>query len=289
MRMNDRCPQAAATTSLRPARTPDLRIASLLVPQLPAIGVGQEFISFKNTTMESDKYICVRETGAQNTVVIVDMTNPTNPARRPITADSALMCIDKKVIALKATTPGVAGDTLQVFNLDTKQKLKAYQMPETVEFWKWITPTSLGLVTAGSVYHWDVDVGAPVVARARSCVLAGAGVMRGPGRTDDPARRRAAPPGQLSVSPPISRTPARPPAPPRRKPPAGPESWGAWAARCSSESSTMRPILQGAADAPVKVFDRTANLAGAQIISYRTSADGKWCVLIGIMPGAPER
>lgn len=126
--------------------------------QLPAIGVGQEFISFKNTTMESDKYICVRETGAQNTVVIVDMANPLAPARRPITADSALMCVDKKVIALKATTPGVAGDTLQVFNLDTKQKLKTYQMPETVEFWKWITATSLGLVTASSVYHWDIDV-----------------------------------------------------------------------------------------------------------------------------------
>lgn len=46
---------------------------------------------------------------------------------------------------------------------------------------------------------------------------------------------------------------------------------------------------QGATDAPVKVFDRTPNLAGAQIISYRVSADAKWCVLVGIMPGAPER
>jgi hypothetical protein len=40
---------------------------------------------------------------------------------------------------------------------------------------------------------------------------------------------------------------------------------------------------------PVKVFDRTPNLAGAQIISYRVSGDGKWCVLIGITPGLPER
>jgi hypothetical protein len=46
---------------------------------------------------------------------------------------------------------------------------------------------------------------------------------------------------------------------------------------------------QGPGDAPTKVFDRTPNLVGAQIISYRTSPDGKWCVLIGIMPGAPER
>ncbi len=129
-----------------------------LTTQLSSIGVAQDFISFKNVSMESDKYICVRETGAQNTVVIVDMANPLSPARRQISADSALMCLDKKVIALKAVTPGTAGDTLQVFNLDTKTKLKAYQMPETVEFWKWTSPTMLGLVTATAVYHWDVEV-----------------------------------------------------------------------------------------------------------------------------------
>jgi hypothetical protein len=109
--------------------------------------------------MESDKYICIRETGAQNQVVIVDMATPLAPQRRQITADSALMCPDKKVIALKATTPGTPGDALQVFNLDTKTKLKSHQMPESVEFWKWITPNMLGLVTATSVYHWDIQVG----------------------------------------------------------------------------------------------------------------------------------
>jgi clathrin heavy chain len=126
--------------------------------QLPSIGVNSEFISFKNVTMESEKYICVRETGAQNTVVIVDMTNPMSPARRQISADSALMCVDKKVIALKAVAAGTPGDNLQVFNLDTKTKLKAHQMPESVEFWKWISATRLGLVTASAVYHWDIEV-----------------------------------------------------------------------------------------------------------------------------------
>ena len=46
--------------------------------------------------------------------------------------------------------------------------------------------------------------------------------------------------------------------------------------------------MQSAAD-PVKVFDRTPNLQGAQIISYRVSPDDKWSVLIGITAGAPER
>ncbi len=39
----------------------------------------------------------------------------------------------------------------------------------------------------------------------------------------------------------------------------------------------------------MKVFDRTPNLQGAQIISYRVSPDSKWSVLIGITAGAPER
>jgi hypothetical protein len=45
---------------------------------------------------------------------------------------------------------------------------------------------------------------------------------------------------------------------------------------------------QGTSD-PVKVFDRTPNLQGTQIISYRVSPDDKWSVLIGIAAGAPER
>jgi clathrin heavy chain len=36
------------------------------------------------------------------------------------------------------------------------------------------------------------------------------------------------------------------------------------------------------------MFDRTPNLNGSQIINYRASPDGKWLVLIGIAPGAPE-
>jgi len=42
--------------------------------------------------MESDKFICVREkVGEQNQVVIIEMSDPTKPTRRPITADSAIM------------------------------------------------------------------------------------------------------------------------------------------------------------------------------------------------------
>lgn len=40
---------------------------------------------------------------------------------------------------------------------------------------------------------------------------------------------------------------------------------------------------------PSKVFDRTSNLNGTQIISYRASPDLKWSTLVGIAPGSPEK
>lgn len=52
--------------------------------------------------MESDKFICVREkVGEQAQVVIVDMSDPMAPIRRPISAESAIMNPASKVIALK--------------------------------------------------------------------------------------------------------------------------------------------------------------------------------------------
>ena len=128
------------------------------VLQLQNAGIGQQFIAFTNVTMESEKFICVRETGATNSVVIIDMANPLSPQKRPITADSALMNPVSKVLALKAAVQPGPGDNLQIFNLDMKAKMKSFAMTEPVVFWKWISASKLGLVTATSVYHWDMNV-----------------------------------------------------------------------------------------------------------------------------------
>lgn len=72
-----------------------------LILQLPSIGINAQFITFTNVTMESEKYICVRETAPQNSVVIIDMSMPSQPLRRPITADSALMNPNSRILALK--------------------------------------------------------------------------------------------------------------------------------------------------------------------------------------------
>ncbi|KAF6147003.1 hypothetical protein GIB67_036722 [Kingdonia uniflora] len=153
---------------------------------LPTIGINPQFITFTHVTMESDKYICVRETAPQNSVVIIDMSMPNQPLRRPITADSALMNPNSRILALKAQLPGTTQDHLQIFNIEMKAKMKSHQMPE-----------------------------------------------------------------QVLIPPP--------------------------------------PTYFIRESEPVKMFDRTANLANNQIINYRCDPAEKWLVLIGIAPGVPER
>ncbi|KFD72333.1 hypothetical protein M514_11620 [Trichuris suis] len=120
--------------------------------QLANIGVHSTSVGFATLTMESDKYICIREkVGDSAQVVIIDMSDVNNPIRRPISADSVVMNPASKVIALKA------GKTLQIFNIDMKSKVKAHTMTDDVAFWKWINVNTLALVTHSAVYHWSME------------------------------------------------------------------------------------------------------------------------------------
>ena len=140
--------------------------------QLTALGVQPGSIGFATLTLESDRFVCVREevNGAKQ-VVIIDMNDPNNVVRRPISAESAIMHIDDKVIALRGEyscptfqlpTAGTdpvdesrpAQRQLQIFNIELKQKVRAHLMHEDVTFWKWISPTTIGIVTETAVYHW---------------------------------------------------------------------------------------------------------------------------------------
>jgi len=120
--------------------------------QLTNVGINAANVGFNSLTMESDKYICVREkVGETNQVVIIDMSDTTNPIRRPISADSAIMNPASKVIALKAQK------TLQIFNIEMKSKMKAHVMTDDVIFWKWISLNTIALVTETTVYHWSME------------------------------------------------------------------------------------------------------------------------------------
>lgn len=106
-------------------------------------------------TLESDKYVCVRQanndTNAPAETVIIDLKDINNIIRRPIRADSAIMHLTEPIIALRAQ-----GKTLQLFNLETKARLQTYTHTEDIMFWRWISQTTLALVSTKSVYHWDV-------------------------------------------------------------------------------------------------------------------------------------
>ncbi|RXM97734.1 Clathrin heavy chain 1 [Acipenser ruthenus] len=120
--------------------------------QLQNLGINPANIGFSTLTMESDKFICIREkVGDQAQVVIIDMNDPNTPIRRPISADSAIMNPASKVIALKAAK------TLQIFNIEMKSKMKAHTMTDDVTFWKWISLNTVALVTDNAVYHWSME------------------------------------------------------------------------------------------------------------------------------------
>ncbi|CAM2716734.1 unnamed protein product [Rotaria socialis] len=120
--------------------------------QLQNVGINVTNIGFSSLTMESDKYICVREKVNERAfVIIIDMADPTNPIKRPITADSAIMNLTSKVIALKA------GKILQIFNIELRSRMKAYVMTEDCIFWKWASVNTIGVVTETSVYHWTTE------------------------------------------------------------------------------------------------------------------------------------
>eukprot|EP01104_Vermistella_antarctica_P012360 TRINITY_DN3564_c0_g1_i1.p1 TRINITY_DN3564_c0_g1~~TRINITY_DN3564_c0_g1_i1.p1 ORF type:complete len:1650 (+),score=639.09 TRINITY_DN3564_c0_g1_i1:193-5142(+) len=129
-----------------------IRFQELL--QLPSLGLNPQSFTFGTLTMESEKYICVREQSPEaSQVVIVDLENPQEPTKFPISADSAIMNPSDKILALKS------GEKIQIFHIEMRRKLKDYTMPEgeSVVFWKWISNTTIALVTGTAVFHWSTE------------------------------------------------------------------------------------------------------------------------------------
>ena len=98
--------------------------------------------------MESDSWIICVESSQ---VTMVDLKNGGQVTKRNISAEAAIMNPTSNVLALRS------GSTVQIFNLDAKQKMKSYNMPEGVVYWKWANPSTLAMVTATSVYHWAMS------------------------------------------------------------------------------------------------------------------------------------
>jgi len=122
------------------------------VLNLAQLGVPDTSIKHGLTTMQSDNWIVSVE-AAQ--VTLVDLKNGAQVTRRPMKAEAAIMNPSSNILALRS------GLTVQVFNLDTKQKVSSHNMTEAVVFWKWANASTLALITSTSVWHWAVNGGTP--------------------------------------------------------------------------------------------------------------------------------
>lgn len=134
----------------------DIPIDFTELTQLTSLGVQPQSLDFRSTTLESDKYVCIRESTPQgNSVAIVELAT-NQVTRKNMSADNAIMNPSQMVISLRAN-----GTTLQIFNLESKQRLKSFTMQEPVIFWKWLNDKVLGLVTASSIFIWNIFDGTP--------------------------------------------------------------------------------------------------------------------------------
>mmetsp|Transcript_25740 Transcript_25740/g.76639 ORF Transcript_25740/g.76639 Transcript_25740/m.76639 type:complete len:1721 (-) Transcript_25740:262-5424(-) len=122
-------------------------------------GINAQAFRFGNLTMESDKYISVKDTAADGSaqVVVVDMHNGNAINRRPMKAEATLMSPAENIMALKGVTEGQPGHFVQVFNLDTKEKLGVYQSTSNIIFWRWVANRKLALICEQDVYHWNLE------------------------------------------------------------------------------------------------------------------------------------
>lgn len=117
--------------------------------QLAQQGFDAASIKFKNVTLQSHRYVCVREEGKAS-VAIIDTASKVT-LRLPVQVDSAIVNPISKVVALRAQ------QNLQIYNLEMKTKMKATQINSDVLFWKWLDPKTIAVVTAQSVFHWSME------------------------------------------------------------------------------------------------------------------------------------
>ncbi len=90
-------------------------------------------------------------------ISIIELTNKMNIVRRPGNkVDGAIMHISENIISLKAPNEP-AGHILQIFNLNSKAKLKHVEFPENIVFWKWVNANILAIVTTSAVYHVNIS------------------------------------------------------------------------------------------------------------------------------------
>ena len=167
--------------------------------QLTSVGINAASIGFSTLTLESDKFICVREqagetsqvpSSAHSSVDLVfrlllscvciraltlyagchcryDRSEQSHPPphlcgfrhHEPRRKDHRPQGFANFIIFPSCLTASsaAAAKSLQIFNLETKTKVKACTVPEDVTYWRWISNSTIAIVTDTAVFHWSME------------------------------------------------------------------------------------------------------------------------------------
>ena len=121
---------------------------------LPQHGFNPSAIKLGSLSFESDRYICAKEVDQQGnaSVVTCDLTRNMEVSKRNMAkAEAVMMHPTQNIMSLRANN-GQNGVIIQVFNLDTKSKLKDIVLNHDVTYWTWLDERTIGLVSSTSVY-----------------------------------------------------------------------------------------------------------------------------------------
>lgn len=151
-------PTAAVPPLTIPTPTVTMEMSATELFRLRDVNVNESAITTSTTHMQSHRYICCcdtdTKTNSQHVVILSMEHSNTEALRYPIPATSAIMNPQHDIIALQQK------QQLRLFNIGTRTQLRDVTIRETVGFWKWVSASTVALVTTTAVYHWDYQASA---------------------------------------------------------------------------------------------------------------------------------
>ena len=117
-------------------------------------GLRPGTISFRTVTVESDKFVAVRDvqSDGQVSVVVADMTRLAADRIVLREADAVVVHPVSRVMAVRV------GANIIVVKIDERSKVKDVNFAfGNIVYWTWANNTTLAFVTDSAVYHWSVD------------------------------------------------------------------------------------------------------------------------------------
>lgn len=122
------------------------------------MGFPQTCFNFSCLSIESDKYVCIRERnpqGAVQSIAMIPTANPSATNKKPLPVEFAIMHPTRNIFAFATKNGGAT--VIQVLDMDSKTKLNELNFNGDVVYWAWIDEQVIGIVTTNSVFHLDIS------------------------------------------------------------------------------------------------------------------------------------